>query len=158
MAQSWERVLLVVLVVFALVSVTLGVGLASAGLWVEGFFSALLALVPFMLWRSVRRRRLGLDVLPDRPPRDPVAVPTQDALAELDVITTLDGRFSACPRCAFLGLRMAGLGDGLWPGGGETGSRLVCPRCDFQGLPVEFDDADAYQKFVQALRAEAASR
>lgn len=155
MGRSWENALLVIWVGFAFVSVSLAIGLAAAGGWILAAFTAAVALVPFALWRDVRRRRLGIVTLPERKPRNPVAVPTPDALAELDVINKFDGPFSACPRCAFLGVRMAGLGDGLWPGGGETGGRFVCPRCDWQGLPVEFDDADAYGKFVEALRAEA---
>ena len=57
----------------------------------------------------------------------------------------------ACPDCGFLGIRMPTIHDGLWPGGGETGARMVCPRCDWQGLPVSFREAASYAEFTRDL-------
>lgn len=61
---------------------------------------------------------------------------------------------TACPDCGFLGIRMPGIGDRLWPGGGETGSRIVCPRCDYQGIAVSFDTRTEYGEFLRALEED----
>jgi hypothetical protein len=57
-----------------------------------------------------------------------------------------------CPDCGYLGIRMPTIGDGLWPGGGETGDRMVCPRCDWQGLPVSFESREDYVEFLRAIQ------
>ena len=74
-------------------------------------------------------------------------VPASDAAA---LPTPID----ACPECGFLGIRMPTIHDGLWPGGGETGARMVCPRCDWQGLPASFVSAESYAEFTRDLNAK----
>ena len=71
-------------------------------------------------------------------------VPESDAAA-------LKLPIEACPDCGYLGIRMPAIHDGLWPGGGETGARMVCPRCDWQGLPASFPTTESYAEFTRDL-------
>lgn len=86
---------------------------------------------------------------PPATPRDvtPVPVVPEGEAAALRV------PIDACPECGFLGIRMPTIHDGLWPGGGETGARMVCPRCDWQGLPASFATTEDYAEFTRELNA-----
>lgn len=57
----------------------------------------------------------------------------------------------ACLRCAGTDLRMATIGDGLWPGGDET-RRWVCRSCGEQGQGIVFEDEEAWRAFARARR------
>lgn len=108
----------------------------------------LTAIVALILYVRMRRARLTdapIDVTP-RADRRPPIPPVDDAtLADVPEPVT------ACPECAFLGVRMPEIRDGLWPGGGELGSRVVCPRCGYQGLAVRFETREDYGAFLREL-------
>ena len=162
MGRGWERGLGVAAFVAAFFAVgyALFVGWI-AGPWagvllVVGSSVGLVAVVAMVVWWRARRRRTGREALPPHRPM-PAPVPTlgEDETIEVDVLAEVDGPFTACPECAFLGVRFPGIRDGLWPGGGETGGRFVCPRCGFQGIPIEFESGDAYAAFVRSLNERA---
>lgn len=52
----------------------------------------------------------------------------------------------ACPRCASLKMRPPTVQDGMALLGDET-RFYVCGECDFRGMPLLFDDKEAYQAF-----------
>lgn len=161
MGLGWERALLASWIFASLSFGGVAAFFAIAGGTIGAAVGALLLvgwvpLVAFLAWWHVRARRLGREALPPhRPLPTPVAPPDEDAAIEVSVVAKLDGPVSACPECGYLGIRAPGIRDGLWPGGGETGGRFVCPRCDWQGIPVEFEDGDAYAAFVRGLNAPA---
>lgn len=80
---------------------------------------------------------------PDR--RPPVPAPAPEDLEGVPEPTT------ACPDCGYLGVRMPELRDGLWPGGGELGGRIVCGRCGYQGVPVSFERREEYAAFLREM-------
>lgn len=86
------------------------------------------------------------------PPATPRAVSPVPVVPASDA-AVLRVPIDACPDCGFLGIRMPTIHDGLWPGGGETGARMVCPRCDWQGLPASFTSPEAYAEFTRDLNA-----
>lgn len=60
---------------------------------------------------------------------------------------------SACPDCGFLGIRMPGIQDGVWPEGGQIVFQ-VCPRCHYRGQPLTFSRREDYALFVDELASE----
>lgn len=81
----------------------------------------------------------------------PVPVPPEGAL------DAVPEPVHACPRCGFLGIRAAGIGDGVWPGGGELIYR-VCGRCGFRGQPLRFEERADYRAFLEDLQADDSER
>lgn len=110
------------------------------------------AIVAVAIWRRLRRARLhpqSIDATP-RPDRRPPVLPVDDTtLADVPEPVT------ACPDCGFLGIRMLGIRDGVWPGGGEIGDKMTCPRCGYQGLALRFDTRADYGEFLRDLHAGA---
>lgn len=106
---------------------------------------------PALLLLLARRARGqgGLGVLPDDEgfpePHAPVPVPAAEDLEGVPEPV------SACPNCAFLGIRPPGVQDGVWPGGGELVG-VVCPRCGYRGVPVEFPRREDYRAFVASAQ------
>ena len=110
----------------------------------------LAAVAAFFVYRRVRRQRIDPTSAGSTPRR--MRVRPTGAITDADV-SDLPEPITACPDCGYLAIRMPGIGDGLWPGGGETGSRMVCPRCDWQGLPVSFERREDYAEFLRELAA-----
>ena len=106
------------------------------------------ALVVLLARRA--RRQDGLGRLPPGEgypePHAPMPVP---ALADLDGVPE---PVTACPNCAFLGIRPPRMQDGAWAGGGEL-LGVACPRCGYLGVPVEFPRRADYRAFVASLGA-----
>lgn len=107
-----------------------------------------IGLIMLVIYWRVRRARLHptpIDPTPRRDVRPPIPPVDDEAIAAIPEPVT------ACPDCAFLGVRMPGIRDGLWPGGGELGDRIVCPRCGYQGLAVRFEKREDYGQFLRDL-------
>jgi hypothetical protein len=143
------------------------VGIAWLGLSAFGFFVGIvlggpsrrgrgawaivgLLFAPAVLLLLVRRARGqgGLGELPEGEgypqPASPMPVP---ALADLEGVPE---PVTACPNCAFLGIRAPGVQDGVWAGGGELVG-VVCPRCGYRGVPAEFPRREDYRSFVASF-------
>jgi len=141
--QRWVRlVLLGVAALTGLVTLVLLVygQLLAALLW------GLVAVAAFVVSRAspddeeAQRRAAARAASRPAPP----PVPDAAALADLKEPVT------ACPECGFVGIRMAGIQEGAWPGGGSM-MKVVCPRCDYVGLPLEFAKREDYAAFLAEL-------
>lgn len=104
------------------------------------------------LWATVRIARrllrpepLDMDATP-RADRRPPVPPVDDA-----ALGAVPEPVTACPDCGFLGIRMLGISDGVWPGGGEIGDKMTCPRCGYQGLAMRFERREEYGAFLREL-------
>lgn len=146
-------VALVALVVAASGFAWLLVGLARGGdspfVVAAAAVSALLAGVGFWLLVAVgalRATRPAHDAPAPRPMPGPLAMPDAAALEDLPEPVT------ACPECGFVGIRMAGIQEGVWPGGGSM-MKVVCPRCNYVGLPLEFARREDYAAFLAEMGA-----
>lgn len=140
----YERIVLAVGVIASLPFLFLAVGygpFALLGIPLE-------AIVAFVIYRRLRRARLDpqpIDTTPRPDRRPPVAPVSEEAIAALPEPVT------ACPDCAYIGIRTPELRDGVVPGGGEIGDKIVCPRCGYQGLAVRFDKREDYGEFLRDL-------
>lgn len=108
------------------------------GLWL--LVAAALAVTGIAFFRGRSR-------LVERSPAPAVPIPPVPVAEVADLV----GPVTACPRCGFVGIRPMTIGDGLWPGGGETDARRTCPRCLYIGLPIEFETAQEYAMFLRGL-------
>lgn len=128
-----------------IVLVAMGVVL---GAYLGLFFGLVWALIGVTvlgaLWRA--HPDAAVSTGPRVVPQGPVPPPAGEDLAALREPVT------ACPDCGFVGLRMPGIRDGAWPGGGEL-VKMVCPRCGYQGMPVEFATREEYARFLRELAA-----
>jgi hypothetical protein len=61
-------------------------------------------------------------------------------------------KITACPRCGSKNLDIADMRDGITPG--IDWSTTVCRDCDWQGIPLEFETENYYQKFLQGFEKE----
>jgi nitrate reductase NapE component len=61
-------------------------------------------------------------------------------------------KITACPRCGSKNLDIADMRDGITPG--IDWSTMVCRDCDWQGIPLEFETENAYQKFLKGFEKE----
>jgi len=98
--------------------------------------------------RLIVREPMPVTIEP-RPDRRPPVAPVP-----VSELVDVPEPINACPDCGYLGVRMPELRDGLWPGGGELGSRVVCPRCGYQGLAVRFDTRGEYAAWLRDLDAD----
>lgn len=124
-----------------------GVSLVMLPSLVLGLLVFLALPLAFLLvgWRLSHPRALAEAIRPRAV--TPVSVVPEAEAAALRI------PIDACPDCGYLGIRMPTIHDGLWPGGGETGARMVCPRCDWQGLPASFVTPESYAEFTRELNA-----
>jgi hypothetical protein len=58
-------------------------------------------------------------------------------------------KITACLRCGSKNLDIADMRDGITPG--IDWSTMVCRDCDWQGIPMEFETENDYQKFLKGL-------
>jgi hypothetical protein len=58
-------------------------------------------------------------------------------------------KITACPRCGSKNLDIADMRDGITPG--IDWNTNVCRDCDWQGIPLEFETENYYQKFLKGL-------
>lgn len=58
----------------------------------------------------------------------------------------------ACMRCASRDLHLPGGSDGAVVGVGLELNEWVCLRCGWKGIPVFFDDEEAYSAFRRSVR------
>lgn len=144
MGLGWERALLITAIVSLLPLAFFVLAYGPFGL----FGVPLVAIAALALYVRARRRRLHPErEEPARARPRPAPMP---AVPDAE-LADLPQPVSACPDCGYLGIRMPAIGDGLWPGGGELGDRMVCPRCQWQGLPVRFDRREDYGAFLRDL-------
>ncbi len=61
-------------------------------------------------------------------------------------------KITACPRCGSKNLDIADMRDGISPG--IDWSTNVCRNCDWQGIPLEFETENNYQKFLIGLEKQ----
>ena len=61
-------------------------------------------------------------------------------------------KITACPRCGSKNLDIADMRDGISPG--IDWSTNVCRDCDWQGIPLEFETENNYQKFLIGLEKQ----
>jgi hypothetical protein len=61
-------------------------------------------------------------------------------------------KITACPRCGSKNLDIADMRDGITPG--IDWSTNVCRNCDWQGIPLEFETENNYQKFLKGLEKQ----
>ena len=61
-------------------------------------------------------------------------------------------KITACPRCGSKNLDIADMSDGITPG--IDWSTNVCRDCDWQGIPLEFETENDYQKFQKGFEKE----
>lgn len=152
----WERMVLVAAVLFAVPALFASAAFGLLPLLAIPF-EAIVAFVVYARMRDARLRdarlaRTQLDTTP-RPDRRPPVAPV-DAAA----IASLPEPVRACPECAYVGVRMPEIGDGLWPGGGELGDRIVCPRCGYQGIAVLFERREEYGAHLRDLAGQGAGQ
>ena len=61
-------------------------------------------------------------------------------------------KITACLRCGSKNLDIADMSDGITPG--IDWSTNVCRDCQWQGIPLEFETENDYQKFLKGLEKE----
>jgi len=61
-------------------------------------------------------------------------------------------KITACLRCGSKNLDIADMRDGITPG--IDWSTNVCRDCDWQGIPLEFETENNYQKFLTGFEKE----
>jgi hypothetical protein len=61
-------------------------------------------------------------------------------------------KITACLRCGSKNLDIADMRDGITPG--IDWSTMVCRDCDWQGIPLEFETENDYQKFLKGLEKQ----
>jgi len=61
-------------------------------------------------------------------------------------------KITACPRCGSKNLDIADMRDGITPG--IDWSTMVCRDCNWQGIPLEFETENNYQKFLKGLEKQ----
>lgn len=65
-------------------------------------------------------------------------------------------KITACLRCGSRNLDIAKMRDGISPG--IDWSTMVCRDCDWQGIPLEFETENDYQKFLKSFEKEKKSK
>jgi hypothetical protein len=61
-------------------------------------------------------------------------------------------KIRACLRCGSKRLDIADMCDGITPG--IDWSTMVCRDCNWQGMPLEFETENAYQRFLKGLEKQ----
>lgn len=153
--RSVGRVLFVVGIAFAAFTFIAALFTARGGL--VGLALTMQLLLPAALAAAIILVGWRLSHPTHDPVEAPRVRPTPVPAVPAGDLADIPEPVSACPDCGFLGIRMPTIGDGLWPGGGETGDRMVCPRCDWQGLPARFEKREDYGSYLRELSGSAPS-
>lgn len=159
-AGEWLEALLLADLILAPVAAVVGASLAGPSRRSRIKWGCFCLIMPFVVLFLFHRRARGRTAegeprftpsnakpaAPGRPRPRPVPSPTQEDLRDVPEPV------SACPDCGFLGIRMPGIQDGAWAGGGQIMFQ-VCPRCHYRGHPIVFGAREDYAEFVRELAA-----